>query len=69
MAIHDTIVGITKPPLHCSKLAGLQASFFSVVGLPLYKAMADAFEETMPLYEGAMANFKVWEALGARGAS
>ena len=39
----------------------LQVGFFQIVGLPLFKAMADVFEDTRPLYEGAMANCQAWQ--------
>lgn len=43
----------------------LQVGFFNIVGLPLFKAMADVFEDSVPLYEGALANFREWEAATA----
>lgn len=43
----------------------MQVGFFNIVGLPLFKAMADVFEDSMPLYEGALANFQAWEAAAA----
>ena len=42
-----------------------QVGFFNIVGLPLFKAMADVFEDSVALYEGALANFRNWEAAGA----
>ncbi|KAL0020928.1 hypothetical protein WJX77_011898 [Trebouxia sp. C0004] len=43
-----------------------QVGFFNIVGLPLFKAMADVFEDSAPLYEGA--NFQAWEAAAAKDA-
>ena len=40
---------------------GLQLSFFSIVGIPLFKSMTDIFEETRPMLQGVMENYKVWE--------
>lgn len=39
----------------------VQMSFFSIVGIPLFKSMADIFEETRPMLQGVMENFKMWE--------
>ncbi len=40
----------------------LQLGFFNIVGLPLFKAMAELFEEAQPMLEGVMANLRLWEA-------
>ena len=39
----------------------LQMSFFSIVGIPLFKSMADIFEEVRPMLQGVMENYKMWE--------
>lgn len=39
----------------------LQLGFFNIVGLPLFKAMAELFEEAQPMLEGVMANLRLWE--------
>ena len=39
----------------------LQLGFFNIVGLPLFKAMAELFEEAQPMLEGVLANLRVWE--------
>jgi hypothetical protein len=36
-------------------------SFFSIVGIPLFKSMTDIFEETRPMLQGVMENYKAWE--------
>ena len=39
--------------------------FFSIVGLPMFKAMVDVFEGAQPMLEGVMANYRNWEAAAA----
>ena len=36
-----------------------QIGFFSIVGIPLFRTLADVFEATGPLLAGVMANYKV----------
>lgn len=40
----------------------VQMGFFSIVGIPLFKAMAELFEESKPMLDGVLANYRVWEA-------
>lgn len=40
----------------------LQLGFYNIVGIPMFKAMADLFKGTQPLLDGAMANYRYWEA-------
>ena len=40
----------------------VQLGFFSIVGIPLFKAMAELFEGTQPMLEGVLANYSQWEA-------
>ena len=40
----------------------LQMGFFSIVGIPMFKAMAELFEESQPMLEGVLANYHHWEA-------
>ena len=35
--------------------------FFSIVGIPLFKAMAELFEESKPMLDGVLANYRYWE--------
>ncbi|KAL0021983.1 hypothetical protein WJX77_002623 [Trebouxia sp. C0004] len=42
-----------------------QMGFFSIVGLPMFKAMADVFEGVQPMLDGVMANYRSWEAAAA----
>ncbi|DBA93554.1 TPA: putative 3',5'-cyclic phosphodiesterase pde-3 [Trebouxia sp. C0006] len=42
-----------------------QMGFFSIVGLPMFKAMADVFEGAQPMLDGVMANYRSWEAAAA----
>ena len=42
-------------------LARLQLSFFSIVGIPLFKSMTDIFEDTRPMLQGVMENYRAWE--------
>ncbi|KAL0024765.1 hypothetical protein WJX79_003822 [Trebouxia sp. C0005] len=39
-----------------------QMGFFSIVGIPLFKAMAEVFEDAQPMLDGVMANYHHWEA-------
>jgi hypothetical protein len=43
----------------------MQMGFFSIVGLPMFKAMADVFEGAQPMLDGVMANYRSWEAAAA----
>lgn len=43
-------------------VSALQLGFFNIVGIPLFKAMADLFEDAQPVLDGVLANFKVWES-------
>ena len=45
----------------------LQVGFFSIVGIPMYKAMVSAFEDAKPILDGVMANYKCWEAAAVTG--
>ena len=36
-------------------------SFFSIVCIPLFKSMTDIFEDTRPMLQGVMENYKMWE--------
>lgn len=45
----------------------LQIGFFSIVGIPMYKAMVAAFEDARPLLDGVMGNYKCWEAAAVSG--
>ena len=40
----------------------LQMGFFSIVGIPLFKAMAEIFEDAQPMLDGVLANYHHWEA-------
>ncbi len=40
----------------------LQLGFFNIVGLPMFKAMAELFEEAQPLLDGVLGNLRAWEA-------
>lgn len=61
----EKALGLSVSPLmDRSQKGGItrsQVGFFQIVGLPLFKAMADVFEDTRPLYEGAMANCQAWQ--------
>lgn len=36
--------------------------FFGIVGIPLFKAMAELFEDSKPMLDGVLANYHHWEA-------
>lgn len=38
-----------------------QMGFFSIVGIPLFKAMVDLFEDARPMLDGVLANYHHWE--------
>ena len=40
----------------------MQLGFFSIVGIPLFKAMAELFEDAQPMLDGVLANYHHWEA-------
>ncbi|DBA85497.1 TPA: hypothetical protein ACH3X2_000442 [Trebouxia sp. C0005] len=68
----EKALGLSVSPLmdraHKGGVTRSQVGFFNIVGLPLFKAMADVFEDSAPLYEGALANFQAWEAAAAEDA-
>ncbi|KAL3135615.1 hypothetical protein ABBQ38_006096 [Trebouxia sp. C0009 RCD-2024] len=39
-----------------------QMGFFSIVGIPLFQALAGLFKEAQPMLDGVLANYKHWEA-------
>ena len=39
----------------------LQLGFFQIVGIPLFKAMADLFPDAQPMLDGVLTNFQHWE--------
>ena len=56
IASHWWMAQCTHAPLH------LQLGFLNIVGIPLFKAMAELFEGTQPMLDGVLANYKQWEA-------
>lgn len=40
----------------------MQLGFFNIVGIPLFKSMADLFEDARPMLDGVLENFRHWEA-------
>lgn len=38
-----------------------QLGFYSIVGVPLFKAMTEIFEDCQPMLEGVLANQRYWE--------
>lgn len=40
----------------------LQLGFFSIVGIPLFKAITDLFKDAQPMMDGLLANYHMWEA-------
>ncbi len=42
-------------------LVGAQLGFFSIVGMPLFKAMSDLFDGCQPMMDGILANYRDWE--------
>lgn len=39
----------------------LQLGFFSIVGIPMFKAMTDLFKDAQPMLDGVLANYRAWE--------
>ncbi|KAL3144954.1 putative 3',5'-cyclic phosphodiesterase pde-3 [Trebouxia sp. C0010 RCD-2024] len=62
-------IGLTVSPLmdrrHKGGITRSQMGFFTIVGLPMFKAMADVFEGAKPMLEGVMGNYRAWEAAAA----
>ena len=56
-----------SPLLQQSRLFVLckQVGFFNIVGIPLFKAMADVFEGMQPMLEAVQANCRYWETATA----
>ena len=46
----------------CQLNCMVQMGFFSIVGIPLFKAMAELFEDAQPMLDGVLANYHHWEA-------
>ncbi len=42
-----------------------QLGFFNIVGIPLFKAMADLFKDSQPMLDGVLANFEQWEEIAS----
>lgn len=40
-----------------------QMGFFSIVGLPLFTAFVEVFEDAQPMLDAALANYEHWQAL------
>ena len=40
----------------------VQLGFFSIVGIPLIKAMAELFQDAQPMLDGVLSNYHHWEA-------
>lgn len=45
-----------------NKYMYVQLGFLNIVGIPLFKAMAELFEGTQPMLDGVLANYSQWEA-------
>ncbi|KAL3140140.1 putative 3',5'-cyclic phosphodiesterase pde-3 [Trebouxia sp. C0009 RCD-2024] len=64
-------LGLSVSPLmdrsHKGGITRSQIGFFSIVGIPMYRAMVAAFEDARPLLDGVMGNYKCWEAAAASG--
>lgn len=50
------------PPKRAEVVVVLQLGFFSIVGIPLFKAMAELFPDTQPILDGVQENYRHWEA-------
>ncbi|KAL3130461.1 hypothetical protein ABBQ38_008282 [Trebouxia sp. C0009 RCD-2024] len=48
---------------HQGGMTRSQLGFLNIVGIPLFKAMAELFEGTQPMLEGVLANYRQWEAV------
>ena len=62
--------GLPVSPLmdrgHKGGMTRSQIGFYSIVGIPLMKAMTDLFPDTQPVLEGVMANYHLWESLSLK---
>ncbi|KAL0037875.1 hypothetical protein WJX79_003284 [Trebouxia sp. C0005] len=61
--------GLAVSPLMDRSMQGgmtrSQLGFFNIVGIPLFKAIADLFEESQPMLDGVLANFRQWEEIAS----
>lgn len=64
---HIAFIGVQSSPIVDAALqmvtcdVPLQLGFFQIVGIPLFKAMADLFPDAQPMLDGVLTNFKHWE--------
>lgn len=47
----------------------LQLGFFSIVGIPMFRAITDLFKDAQPMLDGVLANYRSWEQMAAKAAS
>ena len=56
----SSVVDVT-PQLVTCVCVPLQLGFFQIVGIPLFKSMADLFPDAQPMLDGVLTNFRHWE--------
>ncbi|KAA6420588.1 MAG: hypothetical protein FRX49_09381 [Trebouxia sp. A1-2] len=65
----ERVLGLPVSPLMDRNLRGgmtkSQVGFFSIVGIPQFKAMTDLFEDANQMLEGVLENYHRWEAAAA----
>lgn len=47
----------------------LQLGFFSIVGIPMFRALVDLFPDAQPILDGVLDNYHEWESIAANQAA
>ena len=47
----------------------MQLGFFSIVGIPMFKALVELFPDAQPILDGVLDNYHEWEAIAANQAA
>jgi hypothetical protein len=65
MHVHTHLHIVLMALLNSDDVLGAQLGFSNIVGIPLFKAMADLFEDSQPMLDGVLANFRQWEEVAS----
>lgn len=63
--MHTHLCIVQMALLSSDNVLGAQLGFFNIVGIPLFKARADLFEDSQPMLDGVLANFRQWEEIAS----
>lgn len=47
----------------------IQLGFFSIVGIPMFKALVELFPDAQPMLDGVLDNHREWENIAAAQAA